>query len=74
MLCSMFDVAESLTPALRNAQSQLDTAAATVAQVNAHGGNTEEAMTATAQAALFSEALLGAVHARLAELKAAAKP
>jgi len=69
----MFDVGNSLAPALRSAQRQLDTASEQTAHANASGRGAEAAMTATARAALFTEALLAALHARLAEVKAAAK-
>ncbi len=73
MLVAMFDVADSLAPALRGAQQRLEDAASQTAHANATGTGTDAAMTATARAALFSEALLAALHARLAEVKAAAK-
>lgn len=69
----MFDVGDSLAPAVRRVQQQLDTASEQTARANASGRGAETAMTATAHAALFSEALLAALHARLAEVKAAAK-
>lgn len=73
MLMGMFDVGDSLAPAVRRAQQQLDTASEQTARANASGRGAEAAMTATAHAALFSEALLAALHARLAEVKAATK-
>ena len=50
-------------------------AQATVARANAgEGGRTvDAAMAQTAQAAIFDEALLGALHARLEEVKTAAR-
>jgi hypothetical protein len=70
----LFDASESLRPALQDAQRQLDAAADAIAQANAGGSQAvDAAMTRTAQAALFSEALIGAVHARFAEIKAATK-
>ncbi len=50
---------------MRNAQ-------AAVASANAGhtGRSTDAAMAQTAQAAIFNEALLGAIHARLNEVKA----
>lgn len=73
MLVGMFDVGDSLAPAMRRAQQQLDTASERTARANATGRGADAAMTATAHAALFSEALLAALHARLAEVKAATK-
>jgi len=73
MLVDMFDVGDSLAPAVRRAQQQLETASEQTARANATGRGAEAAMTATAHAALFSEALLAALHARLAEVKAATK-
>ena len=69
----MFDVGDSLAPAMRRAQLRLDTASEQTARANATGRGAEAAMSATARAALFSEALLAALHARLAEVKAATK-
>ena len=70
----MFDVADSLRGALGDARSQLQTASADVARANAAGsGATDGAMARTAQAALFQEALLSTVHARLEEIKAVTK-
>jgi hypothetical protein len=69
----MFDVADSLTPALHDAQRRLDGASEQTARANASGRDAGAAMTATAGAALFTEALLAALHARLAEVKAATK-
>ena len=73
MLGGMFDIGESLAPAVRRAQQHLDAASEQTARANASGSGAEAAMTATAHAALFTEALLAALHARLAEVKAAAK-
>jgi hypothetical protein len=72
-MVGMFDVGSSLAPAVRRAQQQLDTASEETVRANATGRGAEAAMTATARAALFGEALLAALHARLAEVKAAAK-
>jgi hypothetical protein len=69
----MFDVGESLRSPLVDARMALRGAQAAVAAVNAgaSGGRAfGAAMAATAQAALFTEALLAAQHARLEELKA----
>lgn len=68
----MFDVAQSLQTGLEDAQARLRDAQAAVASANAGaaGRSTDAAMAQTAQAAIFNEALLGAMHARLEELKA----
>jgi hypothetical protein len=69
----MFDVAAPLMQALSRAQDDLSTAAAQTSRAQTPFGSTraEAAMAQTAQHALFAQALLGAVHARLAEVKAA---
>jgi hypothetical protein len=71
----MFDVAESLRGGLESAQAHLQQAQDVVARANAGaGGRTADAaMAQTARAAIFDEALLGAMHARLEELKAVTK-
>lgn len=71
----MFDVAQSLEPGLRTAQSQLRAAQMNVAAANAgkHTRSADRAMAQTAQAAIFNEALLNAVHARLEEFKTVAR-
>jgi len=70
----MFDVADSLRAALDDARSQLRNASSRVALANVGGlGETDGAMADTAKAALFQEALLSAVHARLEELKMVTK-
>ena len=71
----MFDVAESLRGGLESAATQLQQAQRVVASANAGvGGRTADAaMAQTAQAAIFDEALLGAMHARLEELKSVTK-
>lgn len=71
-LHGMFDVAESLQPGLADAQMRLRNAQAAVASANSGraGRATDAAMAQTARAAIFSEALLSAMHARLSEVKA----
>ncbi len=71
----MFDVAESLQGGLAAARDRLAGAQQLVARANAGAGGraSDAAMASAAQAALFSEALLSAVRARLAEIKAVAK-
>lgn len=69
----MFDVAAPLMQALSQAQSDLSKAAAQTSRAQTPFGSMrpDAAMAQTAQQALFAQALLGAVHARLAEVKAA---
>jgi hypothetical protein len=71
----MFDVAGSLENGLRAAQARLTDAQTAVARADAgldrRGG--DAAMARSARAAIFEEALLGAVHERLAEIKQVAK-
>jgi hypothetical protein len=71
----MFDVADSLRGALDGAHRDLLAAQAAVARSAIAGGNrsADAAMAQTAQAAIFTQALLEAEHARLAEIKAVAK-
>ncbi len=71
----MFDVADSLRGGLQAAAERLAQAQAMVAQANAgDGGRTADAaMAQTARAAIFDEALLGAMHARLEEVKVVTK-
>jgi hypothetical protein len=71
----MFDVAESLRSALDGAHHDLLTAQAAVARsgVSPGGRSTDAAMAGTAQAAIFTEALLEVEHARLSEIKAVTK-
>lgn len=66
----MFDVAESLRTGLSVAQERLGAAQSALARANAGGAHSSDAaMAKTAQAAIFSEALLAAMHARLSEIK-----
>jgi hypothetical protein len=71
----MFDGADSLRGGLQIAAARLAQAQAAVAHANAgDGGRTADAaMAQTAQAAIFDEALVGAIHARLQEVKAVTK-
>ncbi len=72
----MFDVGESLRDALYGARTQLRDAQAAVARANAGGTagrSADAAMTHTAEAAIFTEALLGAERARFEELKSVTK-
>ena len=69
----MFDVGNSLREALQAAHQRLEEAQGAVARAGAgeRGGRAADAaMAATAQAAIFSEALIGAERARFEELKA----
>ncbi|HUA10051.1 MAG TPA: hypothetical protein VMA98_12365 [Candidatus Acidoferrales bacterium] len=71
----MFDGADSLRGGLESAAARLQQAQATVARANAGAGGrgADAAMAQTAQAAIFDEALLGAVHARFEEIKMVSK-
>jgi hypothetical protein len=71
----MFDVADSLRGGLESVATRLQQAECIVARANAGEGgrSADAAMAQTAQAAIFDEALLGAMHARLEELKAVTK-
>lgn len=71
----MFDVGESLHAGFATAGERLREAQASVARANAGEGGrgADAAMAAAAQAAIFDEALLGALHARLEEVKAVSK-
>ncbi|HEY5349042.1 MAG TPA: hypothetical protein VIJ64_04890 [Candidatus Lustribacter sp.] len=71
----MFDVGESLRAGLTRAESELRGAqrSVTLANTRPDGRDAGAAMAKAARAALFDEALLGALHARLQELKAVAK-
>ncbi len=72
----MFDVGDSLRDALSAAHARLRDAQAAVARANsgaAPGRSADAAMAQTAQAAIFTEALLGAERARFEEIKAVAK-
>lgn len=71
----MFDVADSLRGGLSQAQERLRAAQSDVARANAGEGgrSTDAAMSKTAQAAIFTEALLGAMKARLSEIKSVTK-
>lgn len=72
----MFDVGDSLRNAFDEAGARLRDAQRAVAVANA-GGNAarsaDAAMAQTAQAAIFTEALLGTERARLEEIKAVTK-
>jgi hypothetical protein len=67
----MFDVAGSLASAMNEARSGLaDAASATSRAQTPYGApRTDIAMAGAAQQAIFTEALLNAIHARLAEIK-----
>lgn len=72
----MFDVAYSLNGALQGAREALSRAALLTArsQTRPGSGRTDAAMAGVAQCTIFTEALLNAMHARLAEIKSVAKP
>jgi hypothetical protein len=67
----MFDVAGTLFDALSAARSRLGASAgATARSGTAYGGSrVDAAMAGVAEQAIFSEAVMSAVHARLAEIK-----
>lgn len=72
----MFDMGATLQAGLDAARQQLTHAQDDVARANASGGAgraADAAMARTAGAALFTEALLSAQRARLAEVQTAAK-
>lgn len=72
----MFDVGDSLRPALDGARTRLQEAETSVARANAGsvpGRSADAAMAATAEAAIFTEVLLSAERARFQEIKAVAK-
>jgi hypothetical protein len=72
----MFDVGESLHDALSAARTRLHDAQASVALANTGneaGRSADAAMAQTAQAAIFTEALLVAERARFEEIKAVTK-
>ncbi len=72
----MFDVGDSLRDALASARARLHDAQASVALAssrNEAGRSADAAMAQTAQAAIFTEVLLGAERARFEEIKAVTK-
>ncbi|MBC5829075.1 MAG: hypothetical protein GIW98_02650 [Candidatus Eremiobacteraeota bacterium] len=71
----MFDIAPQLQAALSAAQSQITASAGQTARSGTRLGvpYTDVEMAGFASRALFSEALLSALHARLAEIKAVTK-
>jgi hypothetical protein len=72
----MFDLGDSLRDAMAAAHARLAEAQRAVARANsgaAPGRSADAAMAQTAQAAIFTEALLGAEHARFEEMKTVAK-
>ncbi len=72
----MFDVGESLRDALAAARDHLRDAQASVALANSGietGRSADAAMARTAQAAIFTEAVLAADRARFEEIKAVTK-
>jgi hypothetical protein len=71
----MFDVGESLRGGLGTAAEHMREAQGKVALANAGTDRrgADAAMAQAAQAAIFDEALLGALHARLEEVKSVTK-
>lgn len=72
----MFDLADSLRDAMAAGRRQLLDAQRAVAEANSGqvpGRRADAAMAQTARAAIFSEALLTAAHARFEEIKLVTK-
>jgi hypothetical protein len=71
----MFDVGESLQGGFTTASERMRNAQALVARANAGQGGrgADAAMAQAARAAIFDEALMGALHARLEEVKTVSK-
>lgn len=67
----MYDVAESLQGALGTAQGALGRSAisSALSETPLSAARSDAAMAGAARSAIFEEALLNAVHARLAEIK-----
>lgn len=70
----MFDIANTLMAALTDARANLSSAAGAVSRSQTGLGQerTDGVLATAANRAIFTEVLLNAVHARLAEIKAAA--
>ena len=70
----MFDVAAPLMNALTQSRDGLGTAASATARAQTPYGpkRTDAAMAGVAEKAIFQEALLNAMHPRLAEIKSVA--
>ena len=72
----MYDIGDSLREAIRGANDQLHDAQLSVARANSGrdgGRSADAAMAKTAQAAIFTEALLAAEKARFEEIKGVTK-
>lgn len=71
----MFDLAPQLASALQAANEQLGTSASKTARAETNLGErtSDRTMASLAQAAIFSEALLSAIRARLQEIKSVTK-
>jgi hypothetical protein len=71
----MFDVAGPLLNALNSARDELGAAATSTARARTpYGGSrSDAAMAGVAERAIFTEALMNALHARLAEVKGATR-
>lgn len=67
----MFDVAQPLLAALTRSRDGLEAAAASTARAQTPFGpaRSDAAMAGAAEKAIFQEALMNAMHARLAEIK-----
>ena len=70
----MFDVADSLMSALSGARTGLSDAAGATSRAQTPYGaaRSDSQMAVVAERAIFTEALLNAAHARLAEIKSVA--
>ena len=69
----MFDVAASLQPGFARADAGMEAGRSALARSQEEGGTGERAMAALARNALFGDALLAAMHARLSEIAKAAR-
>lgn len=71
----MFDVGDTLQGGLARGRAELRAAQVQVARANAGRASrsADAAMAQTARAAIFTEALLGALRARLTEVKSVTK-
>ena len=75
MMTRMFDIAPQLAAALERGADQLRASAAIAARAETSlgGPTSNRTMASLAQAAIFSETLLNAIHARLQEIRLVTK-
>jgi hypothetical protein len=66
----MFDVIDGLRGGIDAAERRISDAQTAVARANAGGRSADAAMAQSAEAAIFDEALLSSLRARLVEIKA----